>query len=124
MDDSLRSRLDEACNAFGVKTTWFLDNAKRLQLADLIMASDREQMRSEAFRHELAHWMRPPNTFSEDGMEADLLGAKGIAAYIAPLVVRTFNIGKMQAAKDAQLTDGSPDLVVMSTPADDAAADT
>lgn len=122
MDAELRGHLDEACAAFGVTTHWITDDATRASLVDLIMESDREQMASAEFRHELAHWMRPKGSHSEDGMEADLLGQKGVAAYVAPLVVRTFDIGKMQAAADSQLTEGSPDIVVLTSAADDTAA--
>lgn len=122
MDADLRGRLTEACASFGVTTHWISDDATRASLVDLIMESDREQMASADFRHELAHWMRPKGSHSEDGMEADLLGQKGVAAYVAPLVVRTFDIGKRQAAADSQLTEGSPDIVVLASAADDTAA--
>jgi hypothetical protein len=122
MDDMLRTALTDACQEFGVTVTWVQDTTTRASLVDLIMASDREQMASKEFRHELSHWMRPENTRRDDGMEADLLGEKGIAAYVAPLIVRTFDVGKMQAAADEKLTEGSPDIAVLSTSSDDAAA--
>jgi nitroreductase len=121
MDEGLRSRLDQACAEFDVTTHWIRDDASRASLVDLIMESDREQMKSADFRHELSHWMRPKGSHSEDGMEADLLGQTGVAAYVAPLVVRTFDIGKVQAAADSQLTEGSPDIVVLTSASDDAA---
>jgi len=122
MPEALRASLDSACAAFGVDTRWVHEASLRAELVNLIMAADREQMASTEFRRELSHWMRPEHSRQEDGMEADLLGQKGIAAYLAPLVVRTFDVGKMQAAKDAQLTEGSPDIVVLSTPHDDSAS--
>lgn len=122
MDDSLREALTTACRQFGVTVTWVQDTAARASLVDLIMASDREQMASKEFRHELSHWMRPEHSHRDDGMEADLLGEKGIAAYVAPLIVRTFDVGKMQAAADEELTEGSPDVAVLSTSTDDAGA--
>jgi len=122
MPDALRASLDAVCADFGVRTSWVREAGPRAALVDLIMTADREQMASPEFRRELSHWMRPEHSRKEDGMEADLLGQKGVAAYVAPLVVRTFDVGKMQAAKDAQLTEGSPDLVVLSTSADDHAA--
>jgi nitroreductase len=122
MDDALRKVLTGACREFGVTVTWVQDTTTRASLVDLIMASDREQMASKEFRHELSHWMRPEHSHREDGMEADLLGEKGIAAYVAPLIVRTFDVGKMQAATDEKLTEGSPDIAVLSTTSDDVAA--
>lgn len=122
MDASLRGSLEEAAATFGLRLTWVDDAATRASLVDLIMASDKEQMGSKDFRHELSHWMRPEHSHKDDGMEADLLGEKGVAAYVAPLIVRTFDVGKMQAATDEQLTQGSPDIAVFSTASDDDAA--
>jgi hypothetical protein len=118
----LRSTLTRAGERFGVESTWLEDSPSREALVKLIMDADREQMSSAEFRRELAHWMRPKHSSSQDGMQADLLGQRGVAAYVAPLAVRTFDMGKMQAARDRELTAGSPDLAVVSTPADDAGA--
>lgn len=122
MDSGLRSALTRAGRRFGVETTWLEDSDSRTALVTLIMDADREQMSSVEFRRELAHWMRPKHSSSSDGMQADLLGQHGIAAYVAPLAVRTFDMGAMQAARDGELTSGSPDLAVIWTAADDPAA--
>ena len=120
MGQPLRSLLEGSCARFGIELRWLADEATRAAIVQLIMESDREQMSSREFRHELAQWMRPKNSASDDGMAADLLGQRGVAAYVAPLVVRTFDVGKMQAARDQQLTEGSPDLAALWTRADDA----
>ncbi|MDZ7578699.1 MAG: hypothetical protein U0904_11085 [Candidatus Nanopelagicales bacterium] len=92
------------------------------ELIRLIMEGDKAQMADREFRHELAHWMRPAGTKALDGMSADLLGQKGVAAKIAPLVVRTFDMGRSQAAKDEELTGGSPTLLVIGTREDNKAS--
>ncbi|MCB1265150.1 MAG: nitroreductase family protein [Mycobacterium sp.] len=120
MDPGLRSTLTRAAAEFGVESMWLQDAPHREALVALIMDADRRQMSSAEFRRELAHWMRPKHSSSDDGMQADLLGQRGIAAYLAPLAVRTFDMGKMQAARDGELASGSPDLVVIWTPTDDA----
>ena len=122
MEPPLRVALEQCCAQFGVGLMWLADAETRAATVQLIMESDREQMASKEFRHELAAWMRPKNSASDDGMHADLLGQRGVAAYVAPLVVRTFDMGKMQAARDQELTEGSPDLAVLWTDSDDAAA--
>ncbi len=122
MTSSQRKMLDDACAQFGVATTWVDSAQTRSELVELIMSADRDQMGSKDFRRELSHWMRPEHSRRDDGMVADLLGQHGVSAYVAPLVVRTFDVGKMQAAKDSQLTAGSPDIVVLSTDTDDSAA--
>jgi hypothetical protein len=119
MDAASRATLTRSVEHFGVESRWLQDSESRETLVGLIMQADREQMSSAEFRRELAHWMRPKNSPSPDGMQADLLGQRGIAAYVAPLAVRTFDMGKMQAARDGELTAGSPDLMVLWTASDD-----
>ena len=121
MNADERGTLVAAAADFGVEVTWVSDAAAREAIVDLIMRSDREQMADPAFRKELSHWMRPEHSHQMDGMEADLLGQHGVAAYVAPIVVRTFDVGSSQAAKDAQLTEGSPDIFIMSTGSDEPA---
>jgi hypothetical protein len=122
MSAAQRDHLTAAAGGFGVDVIWASDAAARDAIVDLIMQSDREQMADPAFRKELSHWMRPEHSHQMDGMEADLLGQHGVAAYIAPIVVRTFDMGKSQAAKDSQLTEGSPDIFILHTERDDPAA--
>lgn len=122
MGATQRAILTEASEAFGVHLHWLDDDNSRTAVVGLIMEADRAQMASTDFRRELAHWMRPRHSRSGEGMQADLLGQHGVAAYVAPLVVRTFDVGAMQAARDRQLTEGSPDLVILATAADDPAA--
>jgi hypothetical protein len=114
--------LDDEAGAHDVGLRWVDDPAERQGLVELIMASDRQQMADTAFRQELASWMRRPGTHRGDGMPTDALGQHGIAAQVAPLAVRTFDVGEGQAARDAALTSGSPGLVVVATDDDDPAA--
>jgi len=114
--------LAQAVERFGVHITRVDDPNDRDAVTDMIMAGDRDQMNDVAFRKELSSWIRPADTSANDGMPANLLGQHGIAAEIAPLAVRTFDVGKGQAAKDRQLTNGSPVIWVLHTDADDQAA--
>lgn len=122
MPDGLRDLLDKACVEFGVETSWITKKSSRISLVDLIMQSDHIQMASSEFRKELFQWMRVKSSNSNDGMQVDLLGQHGLAAYLAPLIVRTFDVGTMQAAADAELMEGSPDIVVLSTTSDNPAS--
>lgn len=116
---AIRAQLRESVERFGVRVHRVEDPNDRAALTEAIMAGDRDQMQDPAFRHELSSWMRPAHTKADDGMPADLLGQHGIAAEVAPLAVRTFDVGKGQAAKDRQLTLGSPELWVLATDTDD-----
>jgi hypothetical protein len=46
------------------------------------------------------------------------MGAGEIASYLGPLLVRTFDWGEGQAAKDRQLAEGSPLLFIIGTQED------
>ncbi|MCD8504938.1 MAG: hypothetical protein LRY53_07515 [Burkholderiaceae bacterium] len=116
----LRVLLDQACAEFDVQTFWISQPAIRSLLVDLIMKADREQMALPAFRKELSQWMHAKK--SKVGIPTDLLGQHGLAAYVAPLIVRTFDVGATQAAADSKLTEGSPDIVVLSSSTDTPAA--
>ena len=110
--------LKQACAEFGVQTLRVSQSSIRASLVKLIMDSDREQMASAAFRKELSQWMRVGKSAGTDGIPTKLLGQHGVAAYVAPLVVRTFDVGAMQAAADSKLTEGSPDIAVLTTKSD------
>jgi hypothetical protein len=87
-------------------------------VADLISEGDRIQMSDKRFRMELAAWIHPNRSQSRDGMPGYVHGVTGdIASYIGPFLVRTFDMGKGQAAKDRQLAAGSPVLAVLGTDA-------
>jgi Nitroreductase family len=88
-------------------------------LAYLVTDGDTAQMADAAFRRELAHWMRPNLPASADGMPGYALGYSEIQSIVGPLVVRTFDVGLSQAARDEDLVRGSPLLAIVSTPGDD-----
>jgi hypothetical protein len=96
------------------------DENRKNALADLISQGDRIQLSDKRFRRELAAWIHPNRTKSRDGMPGYAHGmTHDIASNIGPFLIRTFDIGKGQAAKDKQLASGSPVLAVLGTDADD-----
>lgn len=99
-----------------------LDESARTPLADLVMAGDRIQMADPHFRAELSGWLRSGLTSAGDGMPGYALEMSAITAVMAPLVVRTFDLGNGRAARNAELVRGSPVLAVLSTDGDDASA--
>ena len=46
-------------------------------------------------------------------------GITDLASYVGPFLIRTFDMGKGQSAKDMQLATGSPVLAVLGTDADE-----
>ena len=87
-------------------------------LADLIARGDRLQMADKHFRRELAAWLRSNRSHAPDGMPGFALGFGDVMGAAGPLVVRTFDIGMGQAARDRELALGSPVLAVLGTAAD------
>ena len=105
----------------GEKTVWFhiareLD--EKNSMADLIAEGDRIQLSDKRFRRELASWIHPNRSHSKDGMPGYAFGYNDIMSYMGPFVLRTFDIGKGQAAKDRQLAAGSPTLAILGTRSD------
>jgi hypothetical protein len=91
----------------------------RNKVADLIAEADRIQMADRRFRRELAAWIHSNRTSTRDGLPGYAFGYGNLASFVAPLLVRTFDVGRGQAAKDRQLATGSPVLAVLGTDRDD-----
>lgn len=117
----IRQALGAAVDAEGACLGWVPD-AYRDRVADLVVEGDRLQARDKRFRRELAAWLHPNRTRSRDGMPGYGFGLSDLASYMGPFVMRTFDWGKGQAAKDRQLAEGSPGLAVLGTSEDTPAA--
>lgn len=114
----LLSVLGEAAAAEGAWLRLVEGEELRHAVADLVSEGDRLQLADREFRTELAHWIHPNRSRSRDGIPGYALGHGDLASYMGPLVVRTFDTGKGQAARDRQLAEGSPVLAVLSTDED------
>ena len=105
------------------KTTVWLHIAKeeheKNSLADLIAEGDRIQLSDKRFRRELASWIHSNRSHSKDGMPGYAFGYSDIMSHMGPFVLRTFDFGKGQAAKDRQLAAGSPALAILGTRSDE-----
>jgi nitroreductase len=100
---------------------WIEALEDRHDLALLIGEGDRIQMADAGFRHELAAWMRSRHGVTRDGMSGAAFGMPDLLSGTAALVVRSFDMGAGQAARDMALAEGSPVLAVLETPGDRAA---
>ena len=87
-------------------------------VADLIAEGDRLQGSDDHFRRELSSWVHSNNSDRRDGLPCYAHGMGDFMSLAGPLIVRTFDWGGGQAAKDRQLAEGSPVLVVISSEAD------
>jgi nitroreductase len=89
-------------------------------VAELIAEGDRIQLADRRFRRELASWVHPNRTKSRDGVPGYAFGFGDLMSLAGPFVIRTFDSGKGQAARDRQLAEGSPILAVLGTESDTA----
>ncbi len=114
--------LEEAVRAEGASLHVLHDAEARNALADLVAEGDRLQGADQHFRRELAAWIHPNRSKSRDGIPGYAQGLGDVLSYAGPFVVRTFDWGRGQAARNRQLADGSPVLAVLATDADQPAA--
>ncbi len=96
----------------------FLSGVARSNVGALIAKADRLQMADKAFRNELASWVHHNHSDHLDGMRGYAFGVGDLASHVGPTIIRTFDAGKGQAAKDHQLATHSPQLVLIETDGD------
>lgn len=113
------SMLQAEAHAEGAWLHIIEDEHERSTAADLIAQADRDQAADDDFRAELAAWMRDNEDNRRDGIPGYTLGMGDIASRVGPLLVRTFDWGDGKAARDRQLAEGSPALVVLGTEEDE-----
>lgn len=121
LPDDLLASLKDSASAYGAWLDVIDDDEdKKNTLADLISQGDKIQLSDKRFRRELAAWIHPNRSKSQDGMPGYAHGmTSDIASHLGPFLIRTFDIGKGQAAKDKELASGSPVLAVLGTDADE-----
>ncbi len=91
----------------------------RAAMADLIEEADQLQWANKHFRRELAAWVHPNRSFSHDGMPGYALGMPDLLSYLGPIAVRTFDLGKGQAARDRQSAIEAPVMALLTTVSDE-----
>lgn len=104
-------RLAEAASLEGGWLRALQSQESRHQAAALVAEGDAIQWTNPSWRRELASWMHPRR-------RGDGLTVAALAAPVAQLVVRTFDMGGGVGAKDRELAAGSPVLAVLGTTGD------
>ncbi|NBR85489.1 MAG: nitroreductase [Proteobacteria bacterium] len=98
----------------------FVDDRKqRNALADLIAEAERLQWADKHFRSELASWLHSNHDAAPDGIPNSAQNAGDLLSVAGPMVVRSFDLGEGQAAKDRDIAAYSPGLVVLGTDKDE-----
>jgi nitroreductase len=113
--DSLLAALQSDALSGGAWLEVVTDEDKRCEIADLVAEADRVQWRDKQFRCELAQWLRSNAKPRQDGIPGYAEGLSDLQSRIAPLAVRTFDLGKGQAARDRDIARFSPVLAVLGT---------
>jgi nitroreductase len=118
VDRKVIEHLHAAAQAEGA---WFhaaIERRARHVLAELIAEGDRFQFADKRFRRELASWIHSNRSHSRDGMPGYAHGHGDLMSMLDSFVIRTFDLGKGVAAKDQDLAEHSPALVVLGTTED------
>ncbi|MFN8499813.1 MAG: nitroreductase [Anaerolineae bacterium] len=121
VDETVLQEMQQAAEAEGA-TLKIIEGDGRLALADLIAEGDQRQMADKRFRRELAAWIHPSRNVSHDGMPAYAHTITDVPDAGSAFVIRTFELGDMQANLDYHIAMGSPVLAVLAT-ADDTPTD-
>jgi hypothetical protein len=111
VDAGALDQLIEAAKREGAWLRPLATEATRQKTASLVAEGDAAQWASPSWRRELAAWMHPRR-------RGDGLTVPALAAPVAHLVVRTFDMGGGVGAKDRELADASPLLAVLGTDGD------
>jgi hypothetical protein len=105
--------LQRTAEAEGAWLRFFNGQETRSAIAELIAEGDRIQWADKAFRLELSKWVRANHSGRRDGIPGYAVGIDDLLSYTGPLVVRTFDMGEGQAARDHEVATGSPVLMVL-----------
>lgn len=122
LPDELKHELVKSAEREGAWLHFADDRGQRNAIADLIAEGDRQQWASKRFRLELAAWLHPNDGDARDGIPNSAQNAGDLLSVAGPIVIRTFDLGEGQAAKDRDIAAYSPGLVVLGTDADGPAA--
>ncbi len=116
--EALLRRLQEHAQMEGAWLDVVRSEDVRFKLAELIGEADRKQWANKRFRLELAAWVHPNRSASRDGIPGYAQGLNDLLSCAGPLVIRTFDLGEGQAARDQEIARFSPAIVVIGTETD------
>ena len=108
--------------AEGIAVHAVAERARRDRIAALVAEGDRLRFADPEFRRELAKWIRSRRSARGDGTSADGFDVPDALSGIVTLFMRTFDVGRGVAARDAEIAEGSPLLVVLASEEDAADA--
>ncbi|MBM3880508.1 MAG: nitroreductase [Verrucomicrobia bacterium] len=120
--EAVLEALREGAEREGAWLEFVVQEEARNAVADLVAQADRLQWADRNFRQELAHWIRPKPAEARDGLLAHDLGVQDWLSFAGPALIRTFDRGGGQAARDRDVAVHSPVLAVLGTDTEDTLA--
>lgn len=87
-------------------------------ISNLVARGNQLQANNKRFRRELAEWVRPNQTDSQDGIPGYALGTHDLSTNLGSFFIKTFNWGNRQSATDRFLIRHSAALLVLSSQTD------
>jgi hypothetical protein len=111
--------LSQLAEREGAWLQFFQDEESRFQIADLVAEADRVQWQDKHFRRELAQWLTPNKSPRRDGIPGYSQGLGDLSSEAEAFLVRTFDLGKGQAARHREIALHSPVLAVLGTEGDE-----
>jgi iron-sulfur cluster repair protein YtfE (RIC family) len=118
LPSELAQSLVEAAEAEDALLSLLGEDRRREEFTRLVAEADRIQMHDDRFRRELAAWVHGDHDNSRDGMAGHAVGIPRLLSSVAPLAIRTFDLGKGVAAHDEKLVEATPLLAVLGTDGD------
>jgi nitroreductase len=114
--------LVEAARREGAVLQVMTDESAKLAVAELVAEADKRQWADTRFRQELSRWVRTKLEEYRDGLTAHSVGVRDWMSFAGPSLIRLFDRGGGEAARDHEIALHSPALAVLSTEADDLAS--
>lgn len=118
LPETLISALQLAAHAERNWLHFIRDEESKYAAAGLIAEGDRRQWAEKRFRLELAAWVHSNHAHAHDGIPGYAQDVNDLLSYAGPLVVRTFDMGDGQAAKNHEIAVHSPALAVLGSEGD------
>jgi hypothetical protein len=114
LPNELLSELKVDAQAQGVDLA-IVTGEQRAAIAQLVSRGDAIQMSDKSFRRELASWIRPNLGDDTDGMRGYGFGFSNLLSHAGSFVIRAFDLGRSQGAKDRRLAEAAPALLLLAT---------
>jgi hypothetical protein len=110
--------LSQTAEREGAWLEFLQSEESRFRIADLVAEADRVQWQDKQFRRELSQWLTPNSSRRRDGIPGYAQGLGDFVSEAEAFLVRTFDLGKGRAARDAEVAKHSPALAILGTPGD------